>query len=145
MVAIYTNGEKVSRDSGMEFKPILLILSWIFTMLKRSKLEIKKHAKWFALNHSQSAGFIWFKLYYIILLLHNQILLDLKLLTGPWHRRVSSYCWCWDMPYTVHPCVSRKQEPRVMECELQLAVQSQYLANSTIYELLRAIRGLWKH
>lgn len=48
---------KYFRDSGMKFKPVLLILSWIFTMLKKSKLETKKHAKRFALNHSQSARF----------------------------------------------------------------------------------------
>lgn len=69
----------------------------------------------------------------IILLLHNQILPDLKLLTGPRHRRVSSYCWCWAISYTVHPCVSREQEARVMEHGREWAVLSQYLANSGIY------------
>lgn len=42
-VTIYINEEKLLWVDGMKFKPIRLILSWIFTMLMKGKLETMKH------------------------------------------------------------------------------------------------------
>ena len=54
--------ESTELNKGMKFKPICLILPWIFTKLMNGELESKTHAKWFALNHSQLA---WSKLFQI--------------------------------------------------------------------------------
>ena len=124
MVTIHTSGEKVFRDSGMKFKPTLLILSCIFIRLKKGKLQISMQSD--LLLNGDTAGSKYSKKLKIILFLYHQIVPNLKLLIGPSHRRY------WDTPHTVSLCVSREQELRVTDRGLLWAILLQYLANSGI-------------
>lgn len=96
--------ESTELNKGIKFKPICLSLPWIFTKLMNGELETKKHAKWFALNHSQSAWSKRFEELKIWSLLLNQTLLIPGLLTGPSHSSVLESGWRGS---SMSPCVSQ--------------------------------------